>query len=67
MLVKKIAPVKALFDAYMGVVEKHYPNLTLNFVKEGGFNAYYQNSQITVNEQVWESLADNDKVRSLSW
>lgn len=53
---EKTQAVGALFNAYMSVVEKRYPNLTLQMVSEGNFNAYYTNEQITINESVWSTL-----------
>lgn len=57
LVVKKTQAVEALFNAYMSVVEKRYPNLTLQMVSEGNnFNVYYTNEQITINESVWSTL-----------
>lgn len=51
----KSAPVKALFDAYMGVVEKHYPDLSLTFTTGVDYMAKYHNNQITINKEVWDN------------
>lgn len=51
----KSVPVKALFDAYMGVVEKHYPDLTLTFATGVDYMAKYHDNQITINKEVWDN------------
>lgn len=51
----KSAPVKALFNAYMGVVEKRYPDLSLTFTTGVDYMAKYHNNQITINKDVWDN------------
>ncbi|WFF38163.1 hypothetical protein LU290_07845 [Moraxella nasibovis] len=52
---EKTQAVGALFDAYMGVVEKRYPDLSLTFATGVDYMAKYHNNQITINKDVWDN------------
>lgn len=52
---EKSQVVGALFDAYMSVVEKRYPDLSLTFATGVDYMAKYHNNQITINKDVWDN------------